>query len=57
VLNEPEVPVPPPLADVHEVLLVEVQLMVVLVLYGIGEAGLAVSVIVGGAGATVILID
>ena len=54
-VNEPVVPVPPPLDEVQEVLLVDVQLSVDVAPYAIDD-GVAVRVTAGAAAATVIVV-
>ena len=54
-VDEPGVPVPPPLDEVQEVLLVDVQLSVDVAPYAI-EDGVAVRVTTGAAAATVIVV-
>ena len=54
-MNEPVVPVPPPLDEVQEVLLVDVQLSVDVAPYAIDD-GVAVRVTTGAAAATVIVV-
>ena len=55
VVNEPVVPVPPPPAEIQEVLLVDVQLSVDVAPYAIDD-GVAARVTAGATAATVIVI-
>ena len=56
VVNDPVVPVPPPLGETHEVLLVDDQVMVVLALYAIEDGDAAMVTVGAEAAATVTVV-